>query len=284
MATIKKQYMSKINSQKFKPLQKNTDFYQALRYKLAGLGIPITKNEKKLLALKNIHSSERIFIICNGPSLNMCNLKLLKNEITIGMNSIFLNYENMGFHPTYYIVEDVLVAEDRAQEIKNYQGPRHKFFGNYLSHYLEEDVSNIWLNVIIRHYLEQDKEHFPNFSTNLANKVWVGGTVTYLCLQLAYYLGTKQVYLIGCDHSYKIPNSVIKDGLRLTSTEKDPNHFHPDYFGKGFRWHDPNTDRMEKAYKRAKEFFEKDGKMIYNATIGGKLEVFQRVNYEALFN
>ena len=30
----------------------------------------------------------------------------------------------------------------------------------------------------------------------------------------------------------------------------DPNHFHPDYFGKGFRWHDPQVNKMIEAYQR----------------------------------
>ncbi len=61
-------------------------------------------------------------------------------------------------------------------------------------------------------------------------------------------------------------------------------HFHPDYFGKGYRWHDPRTDRMERAFIRAREAFEADGRKVYNATVGGKLEVYERVAYASLFD
>jgi len=63
----------------------------------------------------------------------------------------------------------------------------------------------------------------------------------------------------------------------------DPNHFHPDYFGKGYRWHDPQVDKMIEAYSEAKRVTEGAGLTIYNATVGGKLEVFPRREYPSLF-
>ncbi|MCK4829996.1 hypothetical protein KA005_80495 [bacterium] len=113
--------------------------------------------------------------------------------------------------------------------------------------------------------------------------VWVGGTVSYICLQLAYYMGFSDVYLIGFDHNYTKPDNVITDGTEWTSQGDDPNHFHPGYFGKGKRWHDPRVDRMEMAYKKAQIYFAADGRKICNATVGGCLEVFDRVDYKSLF-
>ena len=42
-------------------------------------------------------------------------------------------------------------------------------------------------------------------------------------------------------------------------------------------------DRMELAYKKAKTYFEDDGRKIVNATVGSKLEIFDRIEYESLF-
>jgi hypothetical protein len=36
------------------------------------------------------------------------------------------------------------------------------------------------------------------------------------------------------------------------------------------------------GYKRAKEVFEENGRKIYNSTVGGKLEIFERVPLEVL--
>lgn len=250
-----------------------------LRYAAANAGCFLSSNEKRLAALRNAHAGRRAFIMGNGPSLNRCDLRLLRNEITFGVNSIFLNGDNMGFHPTYYVVEDTLVAEDRAEQIAAYRGPT-KFFGNYLRYCLRKSVDSLWLNVRFRY---DDYPGFPRFSTNALREVWVGGTVSYVCMQLAYYMGFSQVYLIGFDHSYSVPGDADVAGLQILSHSDDPNHFHPDYFGRGYRWHDPQLQRMEKAYRRAREVYEHNNRMIRNATVGGKLEVFERVDYTSLF-
>ena len=253
---------------------------QTFRYRAAAAGLCLTGNEKKLRDLKDRHRGQRAFIMGNGPSLNKCDLSLLGDEITFGVNSIFLNYEKMGFHPTYYVVEDVFVAEDRADQISSYREPV-KFFGSNLKYFLDPEGETIWLNV---RNLSIDHPEFPRFSTNAIRMLWAGGTVSYLCMQLAYYMGFSEIYLIGFDHNYVIPESARVEGINITSQDSDPNHFHPDYFGKGYRWHDPCVERMENAYRKAKLFFEKNNVKIFNATIGGHLEVFPRVDFDKLLN
>jgi hypothetical protein len=282
-----KYYLKKIIS--FYLIDSNTTYYKqekflnliwkTTRYRLASLNLPITQNEKQLLSFKNKHSGKRVFIIGNGPSLNSLDLSFLKNELTFGVNGIYLNYEKMKFMPTYYVVEDVFVAEDRADEINSLKNTI-KFYGNYLDYCIKKGENVIWTNTIVNY---NDYKDFPHFSTNASRSLWVGGTVSYLNLQLAYYMGFKEVYLIGFDHNYTIPTSALIEGCDIKSTEDDTNHFNPNYFGKGYRWHDPEVLRMEKALYKAKLYFEKDNRRIYNATKGGKLEVFDRIDYNSLF-
>jgi len=254
-----------------------TRVWHTFKYKFASSFSPITKNERVLASLRNRHLGERAFLIGNGPSLNKIDLSLLKGEVTFGVNSIFLNAHD--FHPRYYIVEDVLVAEDRSREINNYSNPEYKFFGNYLRYAIEDSANTIWLNVFFRY---DNYKNFPNFSCDALRGVWTGGTVSYLGMQLAYYMGVKELYLVGFDHNYAVPNDVKRDGTRWTSQSSDINHFHPDYFGAGYRWHDPRVDRMEQAYLVARRHFEEAGRKVLNATIGGKLEVFERANFDRL--
>jgi len=236
-------------------------------------------SNRSLAKFANKYAGRRAFIIGNGPSLNKTDLTKLKGEITFGVNSIFYNFDQMGFKPTFYVVEDRLVAEDRAEEIKALTGTT-KIFGTELQYCLGGSLETIWANVI---YDFSNYPGFPNFSKDADQCLWVGGTVSYLCMQLAYYMGFSEVYLVGFDHDYIVPKDVEIQGTVITSTSDDPNHFHPDYFGKGKRWHDPRTDRMELAYKRAREVFEENGRIIVNATVGGKLEVFPRIDYELIF-
>lgn len=250
-----------------------------LRYLSASRGLPLTPNEAKLVSFRNRHRGERAFIIGNGPSLNLVDLTKLRNETTFGVNAIYLNQDKMGFLPTHHIVEDVFVAEDRADEINALRGP-HKWYGHYLRYCLKPTPEVCWLNVACDY---RNYPGFPNFSTNASRIVWVGGTVSYIALQLAYHMGFDEVYLVGFDHSYSIPKEAKVEGRAITSTSDDPNHFHPGYFGKGYRWHDPRVDRMERAYINARAAYDAAGRKVYNATVGGHLEVFERVAFDSLF-
>ena len=107
--------------------------------------------------------------------------------------------------------------------------------------------------------------------------------MTIINLQLAYHLGFSEVYMIGMDFSYSIPDDAEVDGNHITHMSDDPNHFHPDYFGKGKVWKDPKLDRVLASYQQAKLVYEAAGRRIFNSTAGGKLELFERVPYESLF-
>lgn len=229
---------------------------------------------------KDIHQGQRCFIMGGGPSLKRLNPAFLKNEVTFGVNGIFLIYDWLGFQPNYYVVEDFLVYADRSKDIVKQVGDSTCFFPVQFKHADFDRDSHNYLKAI---YEFDPAAGFPRFSLDPSMLVWIGGTVTYVCMQLAYYMGFQEVYLVGMDHNYARPDHVQSDGDVWQSHGEDPNHFHPDYFGSGYRWHDPKVWRMELAYKKAKEVFEQDGRKIYNATARGKLEVFDRVEYAELF-
>jgi uncharacterized Rossmann fold enzyme len=233
-------------------------------------------------ARAEMQGRERCFIIGNGPSLNQTNLDLLDGEVTFATNGIFLKFGDTRFRPTFYVVEDHLVGEDRYTEINQLRGFT-KLAPYYLAYCLEDDDDVIYYN-------HRGRKSFPygfDFSTNAEEITYTGCTVTFSCMQLAYYMGFKQIYLIGVDMSYVIPEQVKKaneyDTEILDMEVDDPNHFIPNYFGRGYRWHDPNVDKMEQAYIEARKVTEQLGVRIFNATIGGKCEVFERVDYYSLF-
>ncbi len=248
------------------------------RFRAAARGMPLTDNEARFLRHRDRHLGQRAFLLGNGPSLNECDLDLLRDEITIATNGIFLLQRQRGFTPTYYVVEDIFVAEDRADQINAFRGPT-KFFSYGLDHCLRGGRDTIWTNVIHRY---GGYEGFPHFSTDALRRMWAGGTVSYICMQLAWYLGVQQLVLVGFDHSYVKPEHTTTDGDDWTSGGDDPNHFDAGYFGEGYRWHDPMVDRMEQAYRRARGMFEAHDRRIVNATEGGHLEVFPRAAFASL--
>ena len=224
----------------------------------------------------------RCFIIGNGPSLNRTDLAQLAGETTFSTNGFFLKMPDLEWTPTFYVVEDHLVAEDRANAINSLRGPT-KLFPAYLGYCLEEGEDTIFFN----HRARKSYPHGFDFSTDASQVTYTGCTVTFTCMQLAHYLGFEEIYLIGVDSSYDIPKDVKESsdyGTGVLDMESDdPNHFHPDYFGKGFRWHDPQVEQMIAAYEEARRATDASGRPIFNATVGGQLEVFQRRSFQSLF-
>ena len=129
-------------------------------------------------------------------------------------------------------------------------------------------------------FLDSDYTGPATFSPNLAGRVFEGSTVTYVALQLAYHMGFEEVILIGVDHAF---TSQGRPNATVISEGSDPDHFSPLYFGKGFRWQLPDLAGSERAYRLAKRAFESDGRRVLDATVGGKLQVFPKVDYHQLF-
>ena len=233
--------------------------------------------------LRDIHKGQRCFILGNGPSLNKCNLALLGDEYSFAVNGIFYKTREMGYKPNFYMVEDNHVISDNLDEINNYRCD-YKFFPAHYSNEIVPDDTTIFIPADYGFYRKGHPFYCkPRFSKNISEAIYTGQSVTMMQLQLAYHLGFSEVYLVGMDFNYDLPKSTIVEGVNYTSQEDDPNHFHPDYFGKGKKWHDPKLDRVLLSYQECKKNFEEDGRKIFNATVGGKLELFDRVSYDSLF-
>ena len=237
----------------------------------------------EMAAFANKHAGERCVIIGNGPSLNDLDLGRLRDEKTIGVNGIFYA-EALNFPLTYYVVEDTSVMEENLDAIKEYKAG-HKFFPTIYRKMYDTDEDNVTYFTMNRGFYAKESPNFciPRFSTDASQRLFCGQSVTIINLQLAYYMGFTEVYLIGMDFSYTIPDSAEREGDLITSTEDDPNHFHKDYFGKGKTWKDPKLDRVLNNYQLAKAMFEADGRTVFNATAGGKLEIFPLADFHEVF-
>ena len=239
-------------------------------------------DHNRMAELRDIHRGERCVIIGNGPSLNKLDLSLLADEFTFAVNGIFYAAGQMGFDPSYYVVEDTSVIKENLDAIRTYKAKRKLFPSLYRP--IVGDLDNATFFMMNRGFYEKRSPHYcvPRFSTNAEQRVFAGQSVTTINLQLAYHMGFEEVALIGMDFSYVIPTHFDRKGDLITSTHDDPNHFHPDYFGKGKTWKDPKLDRVLANYSLAKSVFDADGRRIVNATPGGMLELFERVEYETL--
>jgi hypothetical protein len=224
---------------------------------------------RQLAALKDIHPGQRCFVIGNGPSLKKTDLARLENEYTFGMNRIYLMFPKLGFPTSFYVAVNSLVIEQCAADIRTLPVP--KFLSWRSRNLIEPTQDTIFLHTTYTG---------PKFARDARGRLWEGATVTNVCLQLAFHMGFEQAILIGVDHSYSAKG---KPNQTVVSQGNDPNHFDAKYFGKGFRWQLPDLDTSEQGYYMARQAYESAGRQVLDATIGGKLTVFPKVDYDSLF-
>ena len=215
------------------------------------------------------HRGERCFIIGNGPSLLNTDLSHLQDEITFGLNRIYLKFPELGFTTSYYLCINSLVIEQSAADIQKL--PMPKFISWRSRSLIQPTPDMAFLHTTYSG---------PKFARDARQRLWEGGTVTYVALQLAYFMGFEQVILIGVDHQYVTQG---KANTTVVSQGADPNHFDPRYFGKGFRWQLPDLETSEKSYRIARQAYEGAGRQVLDATVGGKLTIFPKVEYNGLF-
>jgi hypothetical protein len=239
---------------------------------------------KDTAELHQLYTKKRCFIIGNGPSLNRIDIGKLACETSFGVNSIFLMTRMNGFRPSYYVVEDNLVFTENKAEIDAYEGVTKILPRSYAEQLACRDECHVF-EMDTSFYNRRDPARYavPQFNRGDEARFFCGQSVTYINLQLAYYMGFAEVVLVGMDFSYTKPPSHEQQGNHIHSHGDDPNHFHKDYFGKGKTWKDPRLGRVLRSYLRAKFEFESVGRRIVNATPGGELDLFPRVAFESLF-
>jgi FkbM family methyltransferase len=230
-------------------------------------------NNANLLSIQDLRGAfagKRCFIIGNGPSLKQTDLTLLKHEFTFGLNRIYLNYDAMGFEPTFYCCVNPNVIDQFSEEIDRLNSVK------FVTDHAAPLLKNHWNTFFLKSIPE------VCFNEDLSDLQWhEGWTVTYCAMQVAFHLGFEEVILVGVDHYFKDagePNQAV------TALGSDVNHFHPNYFGAGVVWQYPDLERSERSYQMAKEVYERNDRRILDATIGGHLQIFPKVEYCQFFH
>ncbi|NJL13759.1 MAG: DUF115 domain-containing protein [Microscillaceae bacterium] len=220
----------------------------------------------RLNEFKNIHSGQSCFIIGNGPSLNKMDLNPLNSYYTFGLNKIFLIFERVALHLSYHVAVNPFVIEQSKAEIEQLKCP------SFLSFNGAKDVIHPKSHI----YTIWTGSTPLEFSTDILVGLSEGFTVTYVAMQIAYFMGFEKVFLIGVDHNF---NQKGKPNETQLLQGEDPNHFDSRYFA-GKKWQLADLEGSELAYQSAKFHFSRQGRIIYDATVDGKLQVFPKISFE----
>lgn len=221
---------------------------------------------------RNAYQGKRCFVIGMGPSLTITDLEKISGEITFASNGIYKVFSQTNWRPTFYSVCDKQYYKLHGiEDLEEIQELTKLYPWD-----LTENHHLINTNYFFR-LMKFGRKH-PLFSNRADVFLYEGSTVTYFMLQLAVYMGFKEIYLLGIDFNYSITvnnkgeisrNSDVKDYFINDSASQNPVL--------------PNLQASLYAYQSANKYAKKNGIKIYNATRGGKLEVFERKNFEELF-
>lgn len=215
-------------------------------------------NQENILKLKDIHKGGRCFVIGTGPSLNKTDFSLLKNEILFGVNSLYLGHDKFGVSPQYYAVSDRGGWNKLYKELL--QLNTILFLWDFVNTSLipknREDI------IIIHRLGMMTNENQFSFDITKGSN-WGHTVIIDLCLQVCYYMGFSEIYLLGCDWDFSAKDT----------------HFYEGNFGIP-----PNFYSVsEAAYLICKQVYEKNGRKLINCTPNSKLKMLPKKTLEEIF-
>jgi hypothetical protein len=188
---------------------------------------------------KKIHEGKRLFILASGPSLKQLDLEPLSRRMVMGLNRSLLIYPDAYYHCMF---------DDRLfEDLSEYLGNIRKLFT------LEGKPSGLPLHLL----------GAEGFSWDLEEGIYSGYTIAYFGLQLAVYMGFKEIIYLGLDLSHENGNT----------------HFF------GFDYHSQNHEqteflRMAKMLMYGAEVLSNTGIKIFNCSPISSLNCFPNISYE----
>lgn len=217
---------------------------------------------------KDKYIGYRCVIIGNGPSLKDMDLSILKDEYTFGLNRIYILFKTIGFNTTFLVSINRLVLAQFGREISKIKTIKILNWSSRNEIDLDNDTVLLSARPIGK-----------NLDGEITNGyMQIAGSVTNVALELAFYMGFSEVILIGVDHNYSEKGL---PGKAIISKAPDKDHFTSEYFGKGITWQLPDYTLMEYGYRDLNELFVSNGRSIVDATVGGKLQIFPKVDFKS---
>lgn len=221
-----------------------------------------------------------LFILGSGPSLKDHDLSKLSDKKTMAFNRSFIAYDDWGFDPTYYAALDRVVNRDNKESIadliKNSNIQRFFFSRDETSESYFKSEKSTLIDIV------SDPK---NVNLDFTGKLKVANTGLF-GLQVAIgLLRYTEIYLLGCDANLKdnVDGVEVRGDKYFSDSDKDPNHFRPDYYGKGTVYNRPQN--MKYHYPAWKLFYEKYlynnlNLQVYNCSKRSRLQFFDFKPYE----
>lgn len=240
-------------------------------------GLMHNNNSLRLERLKDIHKGERCFLIGNGPSLSGKDLDLLQDEYTFGTNMVYKIFDQTNWRPTFHCVSDTIYASKLGMELS--QKVKSPLFTTERTY---RRMKKKPIDTTYVHTIQSDRYKVRG---NIQAYCMVKATVLSLAAEMAFHMGFTEIYLLGvdCTNPHDKGGHFIENYATKEVTETDINRIKTRMNAKSLttaQIGEHIIDRSMEVYSLLNEYARHHGIHIYNATRGGNLEIFPRVNLD----
>ena len=285
------------------------DLVSNFKWELIFLFKKITDSKFRILInlnkkLENKHKGKRCFIVGNGPSLKKMDLSHLTNEIVFTVNSIMTNKEIYDqLNSNYHVIIDhgffKLDLEQKDDRITlellkkiNYESKKPICIVDYSG---KKAFDSYGLDDLNKYYIYLHSNLTSNYQRKikLSENIPTSQNVIHAAIFSAISMGIKKIYLVGCDMTSVFLNfeSDIDGNITIAENNHAYNYTETEKkrLLKDFNIMDNEEVLHDYAktftiFKNIRKYCEKNNIEVYNATIGGGLDIFERIKYESLFN
>ena len=241
-------------------------------------------NRRRLMELKDTHMGETCFVIGNGPSLTAADLDRIRQQgiFSFASKGIYKIFSQTAWRPDIWGVSDLDYIELKQKELDRLDG------------FIKLVCTQSYLKkgILIKdavYYPFIQAERTPRcFYQDVSRGVQFYGTITGKLVNFAVYMGFTTIYLLGCDNTVAIKQDA--DGRSVIDTSKEL-HFSRDYFESEQEritvYQNINNlqhamEYVNRSYHDLKWFCDDLGVKVFNATRGGELESFPRMDVEEI--
>lgn len=232
--------------------------------------------------LRHRYAGRRCFVIGNGPSLKQMPLERLRGEAILTVND-FLLHAPPGLTPLCHTIIDGAYFGD-GPERATLTGTAERVSPETMTFFLLQHRRHVEGLYRDPRFVLAVGDIDTNRNGDLTRAIPGLQTVANFSILIALYLGFSKIYVIGCDMSF-LSDIVAVNPLRIRL-----NHF--------FDERDPTVDLGAKGWDYASyarailRMFDGfrfvgqlagPGQQVFNAGVGGLLDVYPRVDFDSLF-
>lgn len=245
----------------------------------------LLQNNKRL---KNKHKGQRCFILCNGPSVAGQDLSHLKNEVVITVSNGYKHKNYSEIKPKYHVVPHITFGRLTEQDVESWFD---EMDSQLLSEILFLSIQQYKLfksgegrrKINVHYYFDRGdflgKGELPALDRSIPG----AQSAPILAIMFSMYMGFEKIYLLGTDHDWFLKRNYAYAFGQTLFAGKDIG-VQADGSMPDMRLAEqlPIAAALWNQYHELHNIAIKNNISIYNATDGGALDEFERVNYEQL--